>query len=338
MSTVFVFLDRNGRASSMASKIILHISPGRWNLPSVDPSCLAAVLYLQYTIPGSFAIVECGNPDVAPTGQLPFLTHEGRTIPTFALIVKYVAGLKDVGAANLDASLNNPEQSRKVAWCAHVESNLGDLVYHTLYSHHGNWAGLTQPALASMLPVPQSYYVPGRIRESYRARLEAADLWTLPEIERKEKKPFRDLYKSTKEKVDSNIYLQAFEREKVLEKARASMDIYTHLLGPNDFFFSDRPTTLDIVFAAHILLLLNPPYPDAFLQTFVNDSYPTLSSHARRTYVQALGSGSPERSALIPSFSWGSLIPWPPTTRKPVKGSPEDVHWWWWEAVSSEEY
>lgn len=266
MSTVFVFLDRNGRASSMASKIILHISPGRWNLPSVDPSCLAAVLYLQYTIPGSFAIVECGNPDVAPTGmcllnlqldflnsysfnsgQLPFLTHEGRTIPTFALIVKYVAGLKDVGAANLDASLNNPEQSRKVAWCAHVESNLGDLVvnpcsryvsrrsslilkYHTLYSHHGNWAGLTQPALASMLPVPQSYYVPGRIRESYRARLEAADLWTLPEIERKEKKPFRDLYKSTKEKVDSNIYLQAFEREKVCKLTFSAMLPY-HLVS-----------------------------------------------------------------------------------------------------------
>jgi hypothetical protein len=165
-------------------------------------------------------------------GQFPFLIHEERTIPTFALITKYVAELKDVGAANLDASLNNSEKSRKVAWCAHVESNLGDLVvnphslnvswrltlilkHHTLYSHHGNWTGLTQPALASMLPVPQCYYVPGRIRECHRARLEAAGLWNLPEVEKQEKRPFKEPSKSVKEKVDSRIYLQAFEREKV---------------------------------------------------------------------------------------------------------------------------
>jgi sorting and assembly machinery component 37 len=48
--------------------IILHVWPGAWNLPSVEPSCLAAVLYLQHTIPGNFNIVESGNPDVAPTG------------------------------------------------------------------------------------------------------------------------------------------------------------------------------------------------------------------------------------------------------------------------------
>jgi sorting and assembly machinery component 37 len=166
-------------------------------------------------------------------GQLPFLVHEERIIPTFALIAKYVAGLKDFGTStNLDASLNNTDQSRKVAWCAHVESNLGDLVviphlryvsqcyslvlkYHTLYSHHGNWTGLTQPMLASALPVPQCYYVPGRMRERHRARLEAAGLWSFIDVEKQGKKSFRETLKSTKEKADSHIYLQAFQREKV---------------------------------------------------------------------------------------------------------------------------
>jgi len=285
------------------------------------------VLYLQYSIPGNFSIVESSNPDVAPNGQFPFIIHEDRVIPTFALIATYVATLKDVDTANLDASLDITEKSRKVAWYAHVESNLGDLVHHTLYAHHGNWTRVTQPALASMFPVPQRYYVPGRMRECHKARLEAAGLWNLPEVEKQEKKPFKRLSKSTKEKVDSRTYLQTFEREKVLEKARESMDIYARLLGSNDFFFSDRPTTLDTILAAHILLLLNPPYPDPFLQTLVNDSYPTLSSHARRIYAQALESGSePARSTIIPSFSWSSLIPWPPTAKKQIQKSPEDVH------------
>lgn len=90
---------------------------------------------------------------------------------------------------------------------------------------------------------------------------------------------------------------------------------------------SFRPTTLDIVLAAHVLLLLNPPYPDPFLQTLIDTSYPTLSAHARRVYAQALGSGSPARSALIPRFSWSSLIPWPPATKKQIKKSPEDMHY-----------
>lgn len=150
-------------------------------------------------------------------------------IQTFALIVAYVTALKD--ATNLDASLDGTEKSLKVAWHAHVESNLGDLVvipthftaysgaslilkYHALYAHHGNWMGLTQPALASMFPVPQCYYVPERIRECHKARLEAAGLWH-PEVEKQEKKSFRGFAKSMKEKVDSRVYLQAFEQEKV---------------------------------------------------------------------------------------------------------------------------
>lgn len=85
---------------------------------------------------------------------------------------------------------------------------------------------------------------------------------------------------------------------------------------------------MDTVLAAHILLLLNPPYPDPFLRTLVNDSYPTLSSHARRIYAQALDSGpEPARSPIILSFSWSSLIPWPPTTKKQIQKSPEDVQY-----------
>jgi sorting and assembly machinery component 37 len=168
-------------------------------------------------------------------GQLPFLIHDQHTVTTLALIIKYVAGLKSPEFspnANLEAPLDQRTKSQNVAWCAHVESTLGDIVaslhallsrrhvsystlqYYTMYSHHGNWAGLTGLALASMFPVPQRYYVPARIRESYRPRLEAVGMWNLPDVEKEGKKPFKENSKKTTEK-NTHVFLQAFEREKV---------------------------------------------------------------------------------------------------------------------------
>lgn len=53
-----------------------------------------------------------------------------------------------------------------------------------------NFWGLTQPTLASVMPVPQRYYVPARIRSVYRPRLEAGGLWSLPAIDREKENPF----------------------------------------------------------------------------------------------------------------------------------------------------
>src|SRR4051794_19403671 len=49
-------------------EFVLHIWPGKWSLPSVDPSCLAAVILLQSLIPGRFAIADCLDPDSSPNG------------------------------------------------------------------------------------------------------------------------------------------------------------------------------------------------------------------------------------------------------------------------------
>lgn len=57
---------------------VLYVWPGRWNLPSSHPECLAAIIYLQLAIPGQFALAECVNPDLSPSGTLFWL---GRLIP-----------------------------------------------------------------------------------------------------------------------------------------------------------------------------------------------------------------------------------------------------------------
>lgn len=60
----------------------------------------------------------------------------------------------------------------------------------SFYAITENFIQCTRPALASHLSLPQRYYLPDRLRESYQPRLEAAGLWDV-DVERtkKEKGP-----------------------------------------------------------------------------------------------------------------------------------------------------
>ncbi|KAJ7444903.1 hypothetical protein FB451DRAFT_1104641 [Mycena latifolia] len=282
---------------------VLHIWPGQWGLLSIDPSCLAAALHLQLAIPGKFRISYCTNPDLSPSGTLPFLTHEQQVVSPLSSIVKYISGLKsdDFEATNIDAGLTSFEISQKTAWCSHVNANIGDLASYVMYSLPANWA-VTHQNLAYSLPVPQRYYVPGRIRATHRPRLEAAGLWNQQPIE----SPDMQSSKSSpdhKEKI-----AQTFQREKARQTARDSFDLYSHLLAENQFVYHGRLTTLDIMLAAHILVILKPPFPDTLFSDLLADSYPTLVAHSER--ILKISSDSPppiHSSPRGPTIS--SLLP-----------------------------
>ena len=47
---------------------------------------------------------------------------------------------------------------------------------YSFYSSANYWK-LIRPTLAKMMPIPQRYYVPNRIRELHKPRLEAVGLW-----------------------------------------------------------------------------------------------------------------------------------------------------------------
>ncbi|KDQ60995.1 hypothetical protein JAAARDRAFT_173425 [Jaapia argillacea MUCL 33604] len=282
----------------MAPPFVLHVWPGNWDLPSIEPSCLVAILYLQAAIPGKFALSTCTDPDLSPSGQLPYLTHELQVVSPLSSIIKYVSGIRPASLVgegeapaggtparavipDLDRQLGLVDKSKSIAWCAHVESHFGDLLAHVMYSLDANWTQLIGPTLASDLPVPQKYYVPGRIREAYKPRLEASDLWNLPGVEQEEKTKFGE--KKPEEKKEHK-FKRVFEREKVAERAKECFDIYSRLLGDKQYFYLDRPTTLDVFLASYVLLLIDPPYPDSLLQTLLLGSYPALTLHARRVY------------------------------------------------------
>ena len=110
-----------------------------------------------------------------------------------------------------------------------------------------------------MFPVPQKYYVPHRIRNTYIPRLEAVELWNLPVEEKVKEKSFQNQQKSLPiEDIKSNTTVtQTFQSEKVysfspkylfisecyvqvIVKARAELEIYNHLLNGKEYVFQNR--------------------------------------------------------------------------------------------------
>ncbi|KAI0670402.1 hypothetical protein C8Q78DRAFT_1036004 [Trametes maxima] len=300
--------------SPASHSLVLHLWPKHDDLLSFDPSSVAALLYLQLTLPGQFAVVYCANPDLSPSGQLPFLTHGLYHASGLSPILSYVRRLHN--ARNVDADLSPVQTAQLTARVAHVESNYGDLINHSLYSLQENWQTVTRPTLISMLPVPQRYYVPARIRSSHKARLEAVELWDVPEVEEEPEEQRRVVFgkrKRLRPQPDVHHFKRTFEREKVVEKAKALFDVYDRLLGDHTYFMgSETPTTLDVVFAAHTHILLNLRLPDLLVASAL-ESYPRLVTHCRAVMSAAFPPHAPAPPTIQHSWlsSLRSLFPWP---------------------------
>ncbi|GJE90718.1 glutathione S-transferase family protein [Phanerochaete sordida] len=299
---------------------VLHIWPKTEQNLSLDPTCVAALLYLQLAIPNLFELDYTTNPDLSPSGQLPYLSHGLHQVAGFEPIVKYVGRLALDGKRDLDEELSPLEKAQNAARVAHIESSLGDLVAHEYYSLSANWTRQTRHTLAAVLPFPQRYYVPERIRQSWRPRLEAAELWDVVGIEEEEAQErqrfsFRLQKKRTKKAQDKVKFKETSQRKKVTDKAKAFLDIYSRMLGDRQFFYPvSSPTTLDVVFAAHIHLL-DANQPDPLFSKLIEESYPSLFAHCNRVFASAFTDGFPCTATNNTGFSLRSIFPHIPAAR-----------------------
>jgi sorting and assembly machinery component 37 len=93
--------------------------------------------------------------------------------------------------------------------------NTQSLQAHAFYSVPANYAAVTHPTLSSFYSPPQSYYVPRRIRQVYRTRLEATGLCTTSAEESELEKP-KPFGAEEKQKDDpKQTFKDAFQRERV---------------------------------------------------------------------------------------------------------------------------
>ncbi|KAF7323115.1 Tom37 domain-containing protein [Mycena chlorophos] len=323
-------------AASSSSLPVLHVWPGAFNLPSIDPHCLATLLCLAHTFPNQFKLAHCTNSDLSPSGSLPFLTHNEHVVASFQHIVRYMEGLHP---GNLvDAGLSTVEDAQRTAWAAHAEAQLGNLLAYTVFSPVQNWE-LYGKTLGSVLAPPQRYFVAKRVRDSYRPRLEAAGLWfeEFGQSQVETDKPGSQLFKTPPRQWNWGLLQYSKDRvregavrDKALQQGRDTLDRFSRLLGERKFFydrFGFKPSTLDFLIAAHILLLTRPPFPETEIPDLVR-SYPTLMAHAELVLGACTDVPVAENAS---SRSFFEFLP-----RRRIQEA--DTHWdratWGWIALS----
>ncbi|PIL28225.1 hypothetical protein GSI_09637 [Ganoderma sinense ZZ0214-1] len=153
------------------------------------------------------------------------------------------------------------------------------------------------------------FYVPLRIRTSYKARLEAVESWHVPEVEDEPEEPRWVLGRRKKRHPpnEPHKFKSAFEREKVAKKSRALFDVYYRLLGSNQFFLgSALLTTLDVVFAAHTHLLLKTAFPDPLVSCVLTESYPRFVTHYDAVFCASFS--NPTRLPPVIEKTWTSSL------------------------------
>ena len=85
------------------------------------------------------------------------------------------------------------------------------------------------------------------------------------------------------------------------------------------------PTSLDVYLAAHILLLADPPFPDAVLQVQLIEFYPGLIEHARRIQAE-VARPPPDEHITASETSLRSLAPHSSgDSRAQTQADPADV-------------
>jgi len=294
------------------SAIVLHVptNPSATNeddeprIPSLDPPSLAAFFYLQLTSSDRFELHSIDDLSSTPHGFTPYLINPSttanvtngkpsRTVSTFGSII---ASSK----IHLDSDLTEEEHAKSVAWKAYIEAKLGDLVSYSYYGNALNYNLFTHPYLVSGLPFFKRYYLPKRIRESYKRRLESEGMWEESVRDHKAREGNIARKLETRDENVNNVrrkIKESFANEKILEKARAAFSLLTRALDASDrkFMFGDSPSSIDLILAAYVLILLSSsiPLPDNQLGQILEKEFHALCEHSRAIERLCTGKGIP---------------------------------------------
>ncbi|GES99955.1 metaxin-1 isoform X2 [Rhizophagus clarus] len=181
--------------------------PG-WDLPSIDPGCLTVIVYFQLLVSVEWGIIECNNPNISPTGELPVLKDGVEWIAGANNIIRHV---KRKGF-DADENLTTRQNADSVAYVSFVEDGIYDSLLYLWYADTKNFTQAISPLYGKLLAFPINYYIPNQIREIAKTRLEkygvisVGDQGFLVDKELKMYKAIRKSYKILLDKIWDNEF------------------------------------------------------------------------------------------------------------------------------------
>uniref|UniRef100_A0A8C4X289 Metaxin 3 n=1 Tax=Eptatretus burgeri TaxID=7764 RepID=A0A8C4X289_EPTBU len=177
-----------------------------------------------------------------------------------------------------DSHLSAKQEADVVAFSALIEQMLLPALLHTFWVDPQNYVELIRPWYGASMGFPYNLFLPYLNRRKVISRLEFS-VGRLPFITIKE--------------TEAQIY----------RNARECLNLLSHQLGKQDYYFGNLPSTLDAVVFAHLAPLLRAPLLGRTLQLHLK-ALPNLCRHCSRMLdccfptLSAEGGSRPEREQM----------------------------------------
>ncbi|KAI5791956.1 putative mitochondrial import receptor subunit [Geopyxis carbonaria] len=303
--------------------IELHVWGPGFTLPSIDPLCLAAISYLNLTLPkDSWSLVASSNPLLSPTKSLPALRENDIWVSGFAPIVEYLSQRIPV---SLDAdNLDSLEAAKCTAFTAYIITRAQEILDLSLYVSHQNFVSAVRPLYTRLLPFPVQYYLPSSLRSAAKARTDHLGL-TLIDVEpEKEITPASMAESSAARATAAEKLVREANVPKSLLKTSPETSLNIRLaalcdefmetlekrLGAGRYMLGDNlPSSLDCLTLAYLALLLIPQLP----HKFANEAmcrHPRLCAYVHDLRTRFVGPAVDVDEVLRGEAKDSSSLPW----------------------------
>ena len=308
--------------------IELHIYGPALGLPSIDSGCLAAIAILQSTIsPNEWILVPSNDPSVSPFGGFPALKVGDETsqiwIAGFRNIVAYIESDETVSRlsenqATLRFGLDNQQNADAEAYLSFLESRGLPLLDLSLYVSSDNYTTITRSALSDLVPWPQSWIIPQRLRDAARKRSEHLGLSGLDvdAIREQELKKENEGLSATipkslrlpKKSVTSLLGSAAEQTRFRLEAVTADFfEPLEELLGDKKYFLGDEMTVLDCFALALLSQMSFGDLPQPWLSEAL-EKHPKLHSWTVENRSRLFEPASQLPWKTVAERSWTRLV------------------------------
>ncbi|XP_045216181.2 metaxin-1-like [Mercenaria mercenaria] len=206
----------------------LNVWGGDWDLPSVDPNCLAALAYCRFSgVP--VKVHKNTSPWKSPSGNFPWLRHNDNNETKVANIFSYLRK-QNWGS---DFNLSTKESADVVAYMALLEEKLLPGLLHLWWLESETYSNITRPWYTRATPFPFKLWLPGTFHSKAEKRVYVA----------------QGTENITEADIDTKIY----------NDAKICLSLLSAKLGDKEYFFGNLPSSLDALVFGYVAPLLNAP-------------------------------------------------------------------------------
>ncbi|KIW17808.1 hypothetical protein PV08_05003 [Exophiala spinifera] len=297
----------------------LHVWGPAFDLPSIDGQCLATIYYLRKAlgVPGKeWVLVRSGEPRVSPFRELPALKDEETWVAGFGNIVSYLRDVSD-GQWDLDRRLSDTQRADCAAFSSFVESRGQPLLDLSLYVSSDNYFSTTRPALAQILPWPNSWVLPHHLRERAKKRTEHLGLSSL-DLDNAQEDQKDDVglsahipksLRKPKQTVTSLLGRSMQKNKFRLDAITAEfLEPIASMLGGGKFLLACQESSLDCLVLGYLALMQRPQMPHAWIRDSLRSRYASLGRWAEDLTLQVFAESTVKITLVSQSHTDRSII------------------------------